>query len=69
MKKANFVMCPSCFWCATYFLADANFPNCPSCGGVAVDSIPISENEFYDLGVGENGNEKQRLAANTSSAL
>ncbi|MEO9362983.1 MAG: hypothetical protein ABI348_03690 [Nitrososphaera sp.] len=48
-------MCPSCYWCATYFIADDSFPKCPTCGSVVIDSIPISESEFYSVNVTGNG--------------
>ncbi|AIC14551.1 hypothetical protein NVIE_003590 [Nitrososphaera viennensis EN76] len=37
------------------------FPKCPSCGSVVIDSIPISESEFYDVNVAGNGNVELRF--------
>jgi hypothetical protein len=53
VQKANFVICSSCFWCATYFVAGNEFPRCPACGDSAIDSLPISENEFYKVGISD----------------
>ena len=54
-------MCPSCYWCATYFIADDDFPKCPTCGSVVIDSIPISESEFYKVNVTGNGSVELRF--------
>ncbi|WP_415283974.1 hypothetical protein [Candidatus Nitrososphaera sp. FF02] len=56
MQKANFVICSSCFWCATCFDAGKEFPACPACKGSPVDSLPISENEFYKVEIAGNRN-------------
>ena len=41
--KINFLLCESCFWCASYF---NNYrmvvTNCPSCSSSCVESMPIS---------------------------
>lgn len=61
VKKASFVLCQSCYWCATCFLADDGFPRCPACGSDVIDSIPISESEFYSVSVAGNGNVELRF--------
>jgi hypothetical protein len=33
-KRVNFLLCPSCFWCASYFSPDSSFIRCPSCSEV-----------------------------------
>jgi len=41
--KINFLICESCFWCASYF---NNYSmvvsNCPICGNKNIESMPIS---------------------------
>jgi hypothetical protein len=32
-------------------VAGKEFPACPACGNAAVDSLPISENEFYRIDI------------------
>jgi hypothetical protein len=54
-RPATFVMCQSCFWCAS-FLQDRPFRACPLCSGRALDSIPISERETYSLKIWHNCN-------------
>ena len=47
-KGVNFLLCPSCFWCASCFSPDsASFAKCPSCIEGNIESIPIAENENY----------------------
>lgn len=50
------MICSSCFWCATYFVAGKEFPICPACSDSAIDSLPISENEFYRVEIARNNN-------------
>jgi len=54
--RAHFVICQSCFWCASCFKAEYDFPKCPSCSYDAVDSLPIFEKEFFRMKVWHNGN-------------
>jgi hypothetical protein len=62
VRKASFVLCPSCYWCATYFATvDDKFPECPVCRSVVIDSIQISESEFYHVNITENGNVELRF--------
>ena len=53
-----FVICQSCFWCASCFptqslgtlaaaAQDSISPKCPSCIEGNIESIPIAENENY----------------------
>src|SRR5919198_949395 len=62
-KQIHFLICESCFWCASllrsnnnnnYTTADITTNNdniitkhCPSCSNNRVESIPISYNEVY----------------------
>ena len=49
-NERNFLICRSCFWCASYInkmgsILDA----CPSCKDVKVESVPISFDETYRI--------------------
>jgi hypothetical protein len=57
-SNVNFLLCPSCFWCASYISSkmlsamaaandSASLANRPSCVGGKRESIPIAENEEY----------------------
>jgi hypothetical protein len=56
--EINFVICQSCFWCASCLSSkllntiaaaenSASAPKCPSCIEGNIESIPIAENENY----------------------
>jgi hypothetical protein len=56
--EINFVICQSCFWCASCFPSQVlgtiaaaedstSPPKCPSCIEGNIESIPIAENENY----------------------
>ena len=48
--KINFLLCESCFWCASYF---SNYrrvvSKCPTCNSNCVESMPISPDEVYSF--------------------
>jgi hypothetical protein len=54
-KEIHFLICESCFWCASLLRSNDNNNNnnttitkyCPSCNNNRVESIPISYNEVY----------------------
>jgi hypothetical protein len=56
-NEINFVLCQSCFWCASYLSSqtlsrmataeDSLLVKCPSCLEGSIESIPIAENENY----------------------
>jgi hypothetical protein len=52
--KIYFLICQSCFWCASYIYTQYYLRNtekiitkCPSCIADDIESIPIAENERY----------------------
>ena len=46
--KINFLLCESCFWCASYFNNYRKVVSrCPTCGNDNVESMPISHDEVY----------------------
>jgi hypothetical protein len=43
-KQIHFLLCESCFWCASCLNVDKRtVTNCPSCIEVRLESMPISE--------------------------
>jgi hypothetical protein len=48
-KGVNFLLCPSCFWCASCLSPNSTFTKCPSCIEGNIESLPIAENEDYRL--------------------
>jgi hypothetical protein len=50
-QDATFLICNSCFWCASCISADYNHTEqCPNCS-TKMESIPISEREAYQLNI------------------
>ena len=45
--KINFLVCGSCFWCASYFNYTEKVTRCPTCGNDNVESLPIANGEAY----------------------
>jgi len=47
-SERNFLICRSCFWCASYFNnMHRSVERCPSCNDAKIESIPISFDETY----------------------
>jgi hypothetical protein len=46
-SRIDFVLCSSCFWCASYFNCSGGVTNCPTCNSDNIESLPISNGEFY----------------------
>jgi hypothetical protein len=51
IKKIDFLLCNSCFWCASYLNLGSGFIviQCPSCKETAIESMPISANDAYSF--------------------
>ena len=51
IKKIGFLLCNSCFWCASYLnLENSSIPfQCPSCKQNAIEWMPISVNDAYSF--------------------
>jgi hypothetical protein len=51
ISEINFIICQSCFWCASYISTTLSTPDsitkCPSCIEGNIESIPIARNEDY----------------------
>lgn len=44
-EQAHFLLCSSCFWCASYLSLRGTVEMCPACLDGKVESMPISDNE------------------------
>jgi hypothetical protein len=53
-NRIDFLMCPSCFWCASYFNYSEVATRCPTCGSDNIESLPISNGEFYTFSHNRN---------------
>jgi hypothetical protein len=49
LGRIDFLMCQSCFWCASYIspLTEQAIVKCPSCTRGDIESLPIVQNESY----------------------
>jgi hypothetical protein len=48
-EQPHFLLCGSCYWCASYLNLGGRVETCPSCMNGKVESMPISDNEIYTL--------------------
>ncbi|HZD34829.1 MAG TPA: hypothetical protein VE130_06460 [Nitrososphaeraceae archaeon] len=51
--RIYFVICNSCYWCASYFIIDEKsslIPNCNNCKAHDTEIIPISTDESFRIG-------------------
>lgn len=55
-RKASFIICTSCYGCASCLNADYTFPRCLQCRDGIVDALSISDDDFYKVEFRENGN-------------
>ena len=46
-KQPHFLLCSSCFWCASYLNFRGTVEVCPSCVNGKVESMPLSDKEIY----------------------
>jgi hypothetical protein len=51
IKKIDFLICNSCFWCASYLDSENSLIpfECPSCKQKAIECMPISVNDAYSF--------------------
>jgi hypothetical protein len=43
--EISFLICQSCFWCASYFnLIELTIINCPQCHSKIIEQLPVSDN-------------------------
>jgi hypothetical protein len=49
-KKIDFLLCNSCFWCASYLnLGSFRVSECPSCDENTIERMPLSANDVYSF--------------------
>ena len=50
--QKHFLLCKSCFWCATYLINNdcTTISKCLACNNAKVESLSISNNESYQFG-------------------
>jgi hypothetical protein len=53
-NQIDFLLCSSCFWCASCFSHGEVFTRCPTCDNDNVESLPISNGEFYTFSHNRN---------------
>jgi hypothetical protein len=54
-QNAKFLICNSCFWCASSISSDYNYTErCPTCRSTKIESVPISETEAYQISIDTN---------------
>jgi hypothetical protein len=42
-KRVDFLLCPSCFWCASYFnFHELSIISCPLCHNDRIEQLPVS---------------------------
>jgi hypothetical protein len=47
-KKIDFLLCNSCFWCASYLnLGSFGVIDCPSCDEHTIERMPLHANDVY----------------------
>jgi predicted Zn-ribbon and HTH transcriptional regulator len=49
-NQIDFLLCPSCYWCASHFNYSKVATRCPTCSSDNVESMPISNDELYTFG-------------------
>jgi hypothetical protein len=53
-SRIDFLLCSSCFWCASYFNYTEVVTRCPTCDSNNIESLPISNGEFYAFSYDRN---------------
>ncbi len=49
-KKIDFLLCNSCFWCASYLnLRTVDVIECPSCNENTIEWMPLHTNDVYSF--------------------
>jgi hypothetical protein len=49
-RHIHFLLCNTCYWCASDIGSKSKFAKCPSYNSVEVESMPIAKNELYKEG-------------------
>jgi hypothetical protein len=48
-QAIHFLICDSCFWCASCIRLDVSVAKCPSCNDNKVEWMPITDDEIYKV--------------------
>jgi hypothetical protein len=55
-KQTYFLLCKSCFWCASYFNSKSvSIAKCPNCYNNKIERMPIPKVNLYKLGYSSRG--------------
>jgi hypothetical protein len=59
IPRRYFLLCQSCFWCASYIdarsdLDELPYKACPVCDDFRIESLPLSYHEHYDFEYSSN---------------
>ena len=46
-SQIHFLLCNTCYWCASDIGSKSKFTKCPSCDSVEFESMPLSDKELY----------------------
>jgi hypothetical protein len=46
-RQIHFLLCNTCYWCASDIGSKPKFTECPSCNSIEVESMPIAHKELY----------------------
>jgi hypothetical protein len=46
-RQMHFLLCNTCYWCASDIGSESMLTECPSCNSVEVESMPLSDKELY----------------------
>jgi hypothetical protein len=49
-NERNFLLCKSCFWCASFLSKYKILTACPTCMNFDLESMPLSFDETYTFG-------------------
>lgn len=45
-RQVHFLLCSTCYWCASDIGSKSKFTKCPSCNSVEVESMSMAKNEL-----------------------
>jgi hypothetical protein len=48
-RQIHFLLCSTCYWCASDIGSKSKFTKCPSCNSVEFGAMPIPKNELYKI--------------------
>jgi hypothetical protein len=48
-NSGYFLLCTSCYWCASFFKYSKLFSRCPQCTAGEIDTMPVRKDETYNF--------------------